>query len=125
MEEPVAAEDADEAYMTMDAEMWSEHDDTYENGDTIGLDLGGKEDSRGCESGHDSRREKKEELKKKKVETKGPLQNTPNPNTARPPIQTLPNRYITIRRPPMNVNRRSGMKQPPQLGKVHTQIQII
>lgn len=54
------------------------------------------------------------------VLTMRPLENTPNPNTARPPFHSLRDRYMTIRRPPVNANRGPGMKQPPQIGKVHT-----
>lgn len=119
MEGPAAAETADNEYMTMDADKWSEHDDTYKNR----LDCGGNEDAKGCESSPDSRAQNKEE----KVATTRPLGNNQHPNTARPPIHPLPDRYMTIRRPPMNalLHGRPGMKQPPQLGKLHAQIQMI
>lgn len=114
MEGPVGADSADEEYMTMDADKWSEHDDTYENGDTLDLDLRGNKDSSGLESGPDSIGQKKEELKLRKVVTNRLPQNNQNPTTAQPPI-SLPERYITIRRPSINANRGQGT---PQLGKV-------
>ncbi|XP_044063773.1 uncharacterized protein LOC122881535 isoform X2 [Siniperca chuatsi] len=101
--------------MTMEADKSSEHDDTYENGDTLVFDLKGKEDSIVHESGPNSRRQKKGELKNEEVATTRSLQNTPNPNTKRPPIRPLPDRYITMRCPPANANSGRGMKQPLQL----------
>lgn len=115
MEGPIGADSADEEYMTIDADKWSEHDDTYENGDTLSLDLRGNKDSSGFESGPDSRGQKKDGLKKEIVLTNRPPQNNQKPTTAQPPI-SLPERYITIRRPSTDANRGQGT---PQLGKVH------
>lgn len=99
MEEPEAIYGADNLYMTMDA-------DRTQN-----------------DTGPDSRGQRKKELRK--AATGRSRQNIPNPNTAQPPIQTLPNRYITIRHPPENANRAPGKKQPQRLGKAHTQSEII
>lgn len=63
----MATDTADDEYMTMDADKWSYDDDTYENGDTLDLDLRDEKDSR---------EQKREELTKEKVATKRPLQNT-------------------------------------------------
>ncbi|XP_040900379.1 uncharacterized protein LOC121185920 isoform X2 [Toxotes jaculatrix] len=103
MEGPAAAGGADDEYMTMDADQWSAQDDTYENGDTLGLD---SRETRGHESGPDSRGQRKEELEKGKVAKKRPQQQTQNPNTAKPPARHLPERYITMRCPPLKANRR-------------------
>lgn len=112
MEGPEAADSAGDDYMTMDAENWLEHDDTYENGDTN--DSGGTDAPGGHKSGPDSRQRKTEHPQRS------------NPNTARPPFQpAISERYLTIKRPPKNRNTGSGRKQSPQYGKVHTQIKII
>ncbi|XP_041799287.1 uncharacterized protein LOC121611005 [Chelmon rostratus] len=89
--------------MTMDADQWMEHDDTYENGDTLDPDIRQK------------REQKKDEFHKGKVATGRTLPNIPNLNTAQCHIHPLPNRYATIRRPPKNANRGQGVKQPPHL----------
>lgn len=126
MEGPVAADSAeDDEYMAMDADKWSEHENTYETGETLSLDFRGKGVAGGREPGPDSTVKTKEELKEENVSTERPLQNTQNPATERPPTCTLPNRYITIRRPPINAKRGPEIKQRIQIGKVHTQIQMI
>lgn len=111
MEGAEAADSAGDDYMTMDAENWLEHD-TCENGDTN--DSGRTDGPGGHKSGLDSRQQKKE------------CPQRPNPNTAGPPFQPhVLDRYLTIKRPPMNKNPGSGKKQSPRLGKLHTQIKII
>ncbi|XP_042346551.1 uncharacterized protein LOC121946160 [Plectropomus leopardus] len=91
---------ADDEYMTMDADTWSDPADMYENNYTPDCDLKGKEGSWGCKSGPDSREQKKEEMKKEKAAT-----NTHSPTTAHPPIP-LCDRYITIKHPPANAKQR-------------------
>lgn len=119
MEEPLATDAADDEYMTMDADKWSDNDDTYENGDTLDLDVRGKKDSRVCESGPDSGEQTKE-LTEENVAATRTLQNTQSSITVQPPVCPLTNRYVTIRRPPKYANRRPGKNQSRQLGKVHT-----
>ncbi|XP_018540741.1 uncharacterized protein LOC108888961 [Lates calcarifer] len=109
MEGPEAADSADNEYMAMDADKLSENDDTYENGDTLGFNLRQKGDSREQEPGPDSTGQKKEEPEKEKVGTLRPQPNIQNLNTARPPMRPQPDRYITLRRLPVNTNRKQEM----------------
>lgn len=99
MEGPAAADGADDEYMAMDAEQWSDHEDIYENGDTVDRDPGGQE-ARGD--------------RQETAVANRPLQNTENPRATQPSGLPLPDRYITIRRPPLNG---SGRKRLSQLGK--------
>ncbi|XP_008430381.2 uncharacterized protein LOC103478367 [Poecilia reticulata] len=43
MEGPQPGESPDNAYMAMDPDQWEDQDDTYENGDTLGIDVGRRE----------------------------------------------------------------------------------
>ncbi|KAJ4943143.1 hypothetical protein JOQ06_005648 [Pogonophryne albipinna] len=99
MEQPETTETAFDEYMAMDADEWLELD-IYEHGETPVVGFNGKVDSSQHDSGPDSRGQKREELKKEKAEIDKPHQ-----NTRRLPSIPLPDRYITIRRPPMNANR--------------------
>ena len=110
MEQLETEDTAVDEYMTMDADEWLELE-IYENGETPVVGFNGKEDS----NQHDSRGQKREELKKEKPVIDKPHQNTRSPTTALPSIP-LTDRYITIRRPPMNANR--GLRVS-QLGKVY------
>ncbi|XP_037836067.1 uncharacterized protein LOC119617767 [Kryptolebias marmoratus] len=81
-------EAADNEYMTMDADQWADNgDDTYENGDTLGIEIGQRRDPI----------------------TQGGQSQTPQIRNAQP----LPKRYVTIRRPATSIN--TGARNKPQL----------
>lgn len=122
MEVPAATDNADEEYMTMDADQWVEQDDIYENGDTLDLSTRG---SRGQEPGPVFRGKKKEELRNERAATNTAPQNNAYQTAAPASVHTSTLRYMTIRRPPLNAKGGQGNKQPPQLGKVHTHVQTI
>lgn len=109
MAEP-AAENED--YMTMDADLWSEDDNTYEVTDTLGIDYNAT---------RDSREQQPNPVFNGKNREATTLPNIGNQSAAtnRPPSL----RYMTIRWPGFNSNK--GKKQPPELGKTNIQIQTI
>ncbi|XP_047454005.1 uncharacterized protein LOC125015944 [Mugil cephalus] len=92
MDDPAAADGADDEYMAMDAEQWSDHEDIYENGDT-------------SEPNPASRGDRKETAVANR-----PLQNTNN-SPATQPALPLPDRYQTIRRPQQSGNRTKQLSQ--------------
>lgn len=118
MAEP-AAENED--YMTMEADLWSEDDNTYEVADTLGIDYNAMRDSREQQPNPVFNGKNREELKNQRAATNATLPNIGNQSAAtnRPPSL----RYMTIRWPAFNSN--NGRKQPPELGKTNIQIQTI
>ncbi|KAM9723018.1 uncharacterized protein ACNS7B_018540 [Menidia menidia] len=100
MEGPEAAESPDNEYMTMDADQWIDHDDTYENGDTLGLGVGQQGDSRAQEQGSGSKG--RDGAKKRGRDATQTTTNAPQL-----PLP-LPNRYLTIRRPELGLKRGTG-----------------
>lgn len=119
MAEPAAENDED--YMTMDADQWSEDDNTYEVADTLGIDYSATRGSREQQPSPVFRGKNIEALKNQRVAINETLPNIGNQSAAtnRPPSL----RYMTIRWPGFNANK--GKKQPPELGKTNIQIQTI
>lgn len=119
MAKPAAEKDED--YMTMDADQWSEDDNTYEVADTLGIDYNATRDSREQQPSPVFNGKSREEMKNQRAATNATLPNIGNQSAAtnRPPSL----RYMTIRWPAFNFNK--GKKQPPELGKTNIQIQMI
>ncbi|XP_039475493.1 uncharacterized protein LOC116322589 [Oreochromis aureus] len=96
--------------MTMDADQWSEEDNTYEAADTLGIDYSATRSSREQQPSPVFRGRNREELKNQRAATNATLPNIGNQSAAtnRPP----PLRYMTIRWPGFNANK--GKNQPPE-----------
>ncbi|XP_007573277.2 uncharacterized protein LOC103152388 [Poecilia formosa] len=94
MEGPQPGESPDNEYMAMDPDQWEDQDDTYENGDTLGIDVGRREVvpvPRGAT--HPASRASQQS----------------NDTSNRPQINSLPlpRRYMTLRWPLPNGNTAS------------------
>lgn len=96
MEQPEPDDNPDNEYMAMDPDQWGDQDDTYENGDTLGFEIGRRVAlpvPGGTPKSADGAT----------LQT-SQIQNSPQPPTP------LPNRYKTLRRPLSNGNREPERK---------------